>query len=64
MSPNANQTKPPSVRQDRVGRSGEPVFALAFRGGGFDTIMQLGVIHALMVSERRAPDAVAGVSAG
>jgi predicted acylesterase/phospholipase RssA len=26
--------------------------------------MQLGVIHALMVSDRRAPDAIAGVSAG
>ena len=43
---------------------GEPFQAFTFRAGGFDTVMQLGVIHALMVSDRRAPDAVAGVSAG
>lgn len=41
-----------------------PLYALAFRGGGYDAVIQLGVIHALLVSERRAPDVVAGVSAG
>jgi predicted acylesterase/phospholipase RssA len=45
-------------------RDSEPFLAFTFRAGGFDTVMQLGVIHALMVSDRRAPDAVAGVSAG
>jgi len=45
-------------------RDGEPFQAFTFRAGGFDTVIQLGVIHALMVSDRRAPDAVAGVSAG
>jgi predicted acylesterase/phospholipase RssA len=40
------------------------VRALAFAGGGFDTIMQLGVAHALLVSKGGAPDYVVGVSAG
>lgn len=38
--------------------------ALAFGGGAFDTIMQLGVVHALLVSRGKAPDHVVGVSAG
>lgn len=38
--------------------------AINFAGGGFSTIMQLGVTHALMTIQGRAPDAVVGVSAG
>jgi predicted acylesterase/phospholipase RssA len=38
--------------------------ALAFAGGGFDTIMQMGVVHALLVSRGKAPDHVVGISAG
>jgi predicted acylesterase/phospholipase RssA len=38
--------------------------ALAFDGGGFDTAMHLGVAHALLVSRGKAPDYVAGLSAG
>ncbi|HSP15325.1 MAG TPA: patatin-like phospholipase family protein [Thermoanaerobaculia bacterium] len=38
--------------------------ALAFGGGGFDTIMQLGVAHALLVTQGKAPDHVVGISAG
>ena len=38
--------------------------ALAFSGGGFDTIMQLGVAHALLVTRGRAPDTIIGISAG
>ncbi|MDP9193472.1 MAG: patatin-like phospholipase family protein [Acidobacteriota bacterium] len=38
--------------------------ALAFAGGAFDTIMQMGVVHALLVSRGRPPDHVVGISAG
>lgn len=38
--------------------------ALAFAGGAFDTIMQMGVVHALLVSRSKAPDYVVGISAG
>ena len=38
--------------------------ALAFAGGAFDTIMQMGVVHSLLVSRGRAPDHVVGISAG
>jgi predicted acylesterase/phospholipase RssA len=47
-----------------LGRPGCPVRVLNFAGGGFDTIMQLGVAHALLVIQGRAPDAIVGVSAG
>ncbi len=48
----------------KVGRPGEPVFALALRGGGLDTALQLGAAHALLASGGRAPDVVAGISIG
>lgn len=38
--------------------------ALALSGGGFDTVMQLGVAHALLVNRGVAPDCVIGISAG
>jgi predicted acylesterase/phospholipase RssA len=38
--------------------------ALAFAGGGFNTAMQIGVAHALLVARGAAPDYVAGISAG
>jgi predicted acylesterase/phospholipase RssA len=38
--------------------------ALAFYGGGFDAAMHLGVVHALLVTRGKAPDYVAGLSAG
>ncbi len=53
----------PSPRKT-IGHPGEEVLALAFGGGGFDTAMQLGVVHALVVSESRPPHAVVGISAG
>ncbi len=59
----ARASKAPSPRKT-IGRAGEEVLALAFGGGAFDTAMQLGVVHALVVSESRPPDAVAGISAG
>ncbi|MBD3854731.1 MAG: patatin-like phospholipase family protein, partial [Acidobacteria bacterium] len=47
-----------------IGRDGCAVRAINFAGGGFDSIMQLGVIHALLVIQGRAPDVVVGLSSG
>ena len=48
-------TDPPSLPRRR---------ALAFPGGGFDTAMQLGVAHAILVARGVPPDYVVGISAG
>ena len=48
----------------KIGLPDQPIYGFAFGGGAFDTTMYLGVVHALLVSERRAPDIVLGVSAG
>jgi predicted acylesterase/phospholipase RssA len=47
-----------------IGTPGEPVRAIAFSSGGINTVMHLGVTHALLVIQGKAPDAVVGVSAG
>jgi len=47
-----------------IGKGEEPIRVLLFAGGGFDTALQLGVAHALLVSRGKAPDLVVGVSAG
>jgi hypothetical protein len=44
--------------------SGKRLRAFAFSGGGFNSAMQLGVAHALLVARGVAPDYVAGLSAG
>ena len=51
-------------QEGTIGRDECAVRAINFAGGGFSTIMQLGVTHALMTIQGRAPDAVIGVSAG
>jgi predicted acylesterase/phospholipase RssA len=38
--------------------------ALAFSGGGLDSVMQLGVVHALLVGRSAPPDYVVGISSG
>src|SRR5438876_1196377 len=55
---------PEASKQDRIGDAGAPVRAITFSGGALDTVMQLGVVHALLVARARAPDVVVGVSAG
>ncbi|HEX5963170.1 MAG TPA: patatin-like phospholipase family protein [Gemmatimonadales bacterium] len=47
-----------------IGRNGEPVRVLTFSSGGVETAMQLGVVHALLVTRAKPPDVVLGVSAG
>lgn len=41
-----------------------PFRAFTFAGGGFDTVMQLGVAHALLVARGTRPDCIVGISAG
>jgi predicted acylesterase/phospholipase RssA len=48
----------------KIGKNDHPVRALAFSGGLFDTAMQLGVAHALIVSRAEPPDVAVGVSTG
>jgi|GEM_PF-1218209 len=47
-----------------TGAGGERIRALTFGGGAFDTVMQLGVAHALLVRNGKAPDHIVGISAG
>jgi predicted acylesterase/phospholipase RssA len=47
-----------------IGEPNSPVRAITFGGGAFDTVMQLGVVHALLVARARPPDVVVGISAG
>ena len=57
-TPQEQEIKPKLGGPDRTVR------ALNLAGGGFDTIMQLGVAHALVTIQGRAPDMIVGVSAG
>lgn len=41
-----------------------PYRVISFPGAGFDTVMQMGVVHAFLVTRRKAPDMAAGVSVG
>lgn len=47
-----------------IGADDKVVRVLAFGGGGFDAVMQLGTIHALLVADATPPDLVVGISAG
>lgn len=44
------------------GRRPFRIFSLP--GAGFDTVMQMGILHALLVTRRKAPDMIAGISVG
>lgn len=52
------------MADDDCVESNRRIRALSFAGGAFDTVMQLGVAHALLVSDGRPPDHVVGISAG
>jgi predicted acylesterase/phospholipase RssA len=63
----AHSQKNPVTSPDKIEipREGEAeVYALSFGPGAFDTMVQLGVIHALLVAHRRPPNVVLGLSAG
>lgn len=59
-----NKTQEEDNNDRQIGEADRPIYGFAFGGGAFDTTMYLGVVHALLASERRAPDIVLGVSAG
>lgn len=42
----------------------QPYRVISFPGAGFDTVMQMGVVHALLVTRRKSPEMVAGISVG
>ncbi|HYU29853.1 MAG TPA: patatin-like phospholipase family protein [Gemmatimonadales bacterium] len=47
-----------------IGKPDTPVRAIVFSGGMVETVMQLGVVHALLVTRAVRPDVVVGISAG
>jgi len=57
-------SQPVANNEKLIGDPGCAIRALNFAGGGFDTLMHLGVTHALLVIQGRAPDAVVGLSEG
>ncbi len=50
--------------QEPLGTDRSTIRVLNFSGGGFDSVMQLGVTHALLVNGGKAPDVVVGLSTG
>ena len=56
------ETRPSKIEIPQEGET--EVYALSFGPGAFDTMVQLGVIHALLVAHRRPPNVVLGLSAG
>ncbi|MGH8189109.1 MAG: patatin-like phospholipase family protein, partial [Steroidobacteraceae bacterium] len=62
--PPADESTTPPEEEPVIGGPGRVVRALHLGSGGFDTIMHLGVAHALCVIQGRAPDVVVGISAG
>jgi predicted acylesterase/phospholipase RssA len=57
-------TSTATVSTSTASASGNRLRAIAFGAGGFDTAMQLGVAHALLVARGVVPDYAAGISAG
>ncbi len=60
----AEITQDPAPKDKPIGRDNEAIRTLNFSGGAFDTYMQLGVTHALLTIQGRAPDVVVGLSSG
>lgn len=60
--------KPPTPLPENcelpVTLSQQPFRVFSFPGAGFDTVLHMGLVHALLVTRRRAPDMVAGLSVG
>lgn len=59
----ADQAPPPKPRVTEPAAK-RPYRVVSFPGAGLDTVLQMGVIHALLVTRRKAPDMVAGISVG
>ena len=50
--------------EEPLGTDRSVIRVLNFSGGGFDSVMQLGVAHALLVTGGKAPDVIVGFSTG
>ncbi len=57
-------TPPPQDGKPTAAGGQKPFRVFSFPGAGFDTVLQMGVVHALLVTRRQAPDMVAGLSVG
>src|SRR5688572_6592965 len=61
--PPTNEVPAPQAQEpSAVGT--RPFRVVSFPGAGLDTVMQMGVIHAFLVTRRKAPEMVAGISVG
>ena len=61
-TPSGRTLTPPT--SEPCSRAKRPYRVISFPAAGFDTVMQMGVVHALLVTRRKAPDMVGGVSVG
>src|SRR3954468_7236643 len=61
LPPDANPA-PQTAEESAAAK--RPYRVVSFPGAGLDTVLQMGVIHALLVTRRKAPDMVAGISVG
>jgi predicted acylesterase/phospholipase RssA len=62
VAPSQSKNAPPPDPTEKGTK--QPYRVLALPGGGLDTVMHLGVVHALLVSRAFKPDMVTGISAG
>jgi predicted acylesterase/phospholipase RssA len=58
-----NSTPPPTQDLPPL-EGGQPFRVFSFPGAGFDTVLHMGLAHAFLVTRRKAPDMVAGISVG
>src|SRR3954447_25100373 len=58
------EAQPGSDGHRPIGATGDAVRVLSFSGGLFDAAMQLGTVHALLVTAAKPPDVIAGISTG
>src|SRR4051812_17022057 len=61
--PPTNEVPAPQPQEPRATGT-QPYRVISFPGAGLDTVMQMGVIHALLVARRKPPEMVAGISVG
>lgn len=58
-----NTSRPPGTHRKEPD-AGQPFRVFSFPGAGFDTVFHMGMVHAMLVSRRKAPDMVSGISVG
>jgi predicted acylesterase/phospholipase RssA len=59
------ETKPHQPSEDRSEpATGRTFRVFSFPGAGLDTVLHMGLVHAMLVTRRKAPDMAAGISVG